>query len=64
LFDKGNLKILLIWINSVLLTLGFKLFSVSFVEPLVINNEVLLALVFGPAIVVTILLVSNKLSKI
>jgi len=63
LFDKGNLKYYLIWLISLLLSGLFKL--VGFLNPnvLIINNFLLLLLVFGPALLVTIVLVFNKYSN-
>ena len=63
LFDKGNLKYFLIWPISLLLTGIVKL--IGFYNPnfLIINNFLLLLLVFGPALLVTIILVFNKLSN-
>ena len=63
LFDKGNLKIFFIWLISLLLSGLFKF--VGYLNPnvLLINNFLLLFLVFGPALLVTIILVFNKLSN-
>jgi len=61
LFDKGNLKYFLIWPISLLLTLFFKLFGHFYSDVLLINNYHVLLLVFGPALLVTIILVVNKI---
>ena len=63
LFDKGNLKYFFIWLISLLLSGLFKL--VGYLNPnvLIINNFILLLLVFGPALLVTIILVFNKFSN-
>jgi len=63
LFDKGNLKYFFIWIISLLLSGLFKL--VGYLNPnvLIINNFILLLLVFGPALLVTIMLVFKKFSN-
>ena len=63
LFDKANLKYFFIWIISILLSGLFKL--VGYLNPnvLIINNFLLLLLVFGPALLVTIILVFNKFSN-
>ena len=63
LFDKGNLKYFFIWIISLLLS-GFLKF-IGYLNPnvLLINNFLLLSLVFGPALLVTIILVFNKFSN-
>ena len=63
LFDKGNLKYFFIWLISVLLSGLFKV--VGYLNPnvLIINNFLLLLLVFGPGLVVTIILVFNKFSN-
>ena len=63
LFDKGNLKYFFIWLISLLLSGLFKLLGYLNPNVLVINNFLLLLLVFGPAILVTIILVFNKLSN-
>jgi len=63
LFDKANLKYFLIWLISLLLSALFKL--IGYLNPnfLIINNFLLLLLVFGPALLVTIILVFNKFSN-
>ena len=63
LFDKANLKFFFILLTSLLLSGLFKL--VGYLNPnvLIINNFLLLLLVFGPALLVTIILVFNKFSN-
>ena len=63
LFDRGNLKYFFILLISLLLSGLFKL--IGFLNPnvLIINNFLLLLLVFGPALLVTIVLVFNKYSN-
>jgi len=63
LFDKGNLKYFFIWIISLLLSGLFKLIGYLNPNVLLINNFLLLLLVFGPALLVTIILVFNKFSN-
>ena len=63
LFDKGNLKYLFIWLISVLLAGLFKLLGYLNPNVLLINNFLLLLLVFGPALIVTIILVFKKFSN-
>ena len=63
LFDKGNLKYFFIWIISLLLSGLFKLIGYFNPNVLIINNFLLLFLVFGPALLVTIIIVSNKFSN-
>jgi len=60
LFDKANLKYFFIWIISFLLSGLFKLIGHLNPDVLIINNFLLLILVFGPALLVTIILVFNK----
>ncbi len=64
MFDKKNLKIFLIWPISVLLATFFRLYGLLKPESLLINNYLVLLLVFGPALVVTIILVFNKILKV
>ena len=63
LFDKGYFKYILIWLISLLISGLFKL--IGFLNPnvLIINNFLLLLLVFGPALLVTIILVFKKFSN-
>ena len=63
LFDKANLKYLFIWLISLMLSGLFKLFGYVNPNVLIINNFLLLLLVFGPALLVTIILVFNKVSN-
>ena len=63
LFDKANFKYFIIWVISLLLSGLFKF--IGYLDPniLIINNFLLLLLVFGPALLVTIILVFNKYSN-
>ena len=63
LFDKGNLKYFFIWLISLLLSGLLKLIGYLNPNVLIINNFLLLLLVFGPALLVTIVLVLNKSSN-
>ena len=63
LSDKRNLKYLLIWPISIMLAILFKYYSYLNPEVLLINNYLVLLLVFGPSIVVTMILVLNKILK-
>ena len=63
LFDKANLKYFFIWLISLLLSGLFKLIGYLYPNVLIINNFLLLLLVFGPALLVTIILVFNKFSN-
>ena len=63
LFDKGNSKYIFIWLISILLSGIFKLFGYLNPNVLIINNFLLLLLVFGPALLVTIILVFKKFSN-
>ena len=63
LFDKANLKYFFIWIISSFLSALFKLIGYLNPNVLIINNFLLLLLVFGPALLVTIILVFNKFSN-
>ena len=60
LFDKANLKYFFIWLISLLMSGFFKLIAYLNPDVLIINNFLLLSLVFGPALIVTIILVFNK----
>tara|TARA_B100000900_G_scaffold196489_1_gene166274 strand:- start:478 stop:681 length:204 start_codon:yes stop_codon:yes gene_type:complete len=60
LFDKENLKYFLIWPISVLIAIFFRSYGALNQEVLLINNYLVLLLVFGPALVVTIILVLYK----
>jgi len=63
LFDKANLKFFFIWLISLLLSGLLKLVGHLNPNVLIINNFLLLLLVFGPALLVTIVLVFNKYSN-
>jgi len=63
LFDQGNLKIFFIWLISLLLSGLLKFIGSLNPNVLLINNFLLLFLVFGPALLVTIIIVFNKLSN-
>jgi len=63
LFDKGNLKIFFILLTSLVLSGLFKIFAYLNPNVLLINNLLILLLVFGPALIVTIILVFNKFSN-
>ena len=64
MFDKENLKYFLIWSISVVLAIFFKFYGLLKPESILINNYLVLLLVFGPALVVTIILVINKILKV
>jgi len=63
LSDKANLKYFLIWLISLLLSGLLKFIGYLNPNVLIINNFLLLSLVFGPALLVTIILVFNKFSN-
>jgi len=63
MFDKANLKYFFIWLISSVISGLFKLIGALNPNVLIINNFLLLLLVFGPALLVTIILVFNKFSK-
>tara|TARA_Y100000766_G_scaffold273952_1_gene275423 strand:+ start:694 stop:891 length:198 start_codon:yes stop_codon:yes gene_type:complete len=63
LFDKENFKYFLIWSISLFLAILFKFYGFINPEILLINNYLVLLLVFGPGLVVTIILVFNKILK-
>jgi len=63
LFDKANLKYFFIWLISLLLSGLFKIIGYLNTDVLKINNFLLLLLVFGPALLVTIVLIFNKYSN-
>jgi len=63
LFDKGNLKYFSIWLISLLLSGLFTIIGYLNPNILIINNFLMLLLVFGPALLVTIILVFNKFSN-
>ncbi|MBW3055773.1 hypothetical protein CU307_09205 [Prochlorococcus marinus str. MU1411] len=60
MFDKANLKYFFIWIISLLLSGLFKLIGYLNPNVLIINNFLLFLLVFGPALLVTMILVFKK----
>jgi len=63
LFDKGDLKLFFIWLISLSLSGLLKLFGYLNPNVLIFNNFLLLLLVFGPALLVTMILVFNKFSN-
>ena len=63
MFDIENLKYFLIWPMSVFIAIFFKYYGFLNPDILLINNYLVLLLVFGPALVVTIILVFNKILK-
>jgi hypothetical protein len=63
LFDKANLKYFFISLISLFLAGLLKLIGYLNPNVLIINNFLLLLLVFGPALLVTIVLVFNKYSN-
>ena len=63
MFDKANLKYFFIWLISFLLSGLFKLIGYLDPDVLIINNFLLLSLVFGPALIVTMILVFKKFSN-
>ena len=63
LLDKANLKYLLIWLISLFLSGLLKFIGYLNSDVLIINNFLLLSLVFGPALLVTIILVFYKFSN-
>ena len=60
LSDKANLKYFFIWLISLVLSGLLKFIGYLNPNVLIINNFLLLLLVFGPALIVTIILVFNK----
>ena len=63
LSDKANLKYFFIWLISLLLSGLLKFIGYLNPNVLIINNFLILSLVFGPALLVTIILVFNKFSN-
>jgi len=61
LFDKRNLKYYVIWPISITLAIILKFFGYTHDDVLSINNYLVPLLVFGPALLVTIVLVLNKI---
>ena len=64
MLNKENLKYFLIWPISVLFAFCFKLYGSIKPEILLINNYLVVVLVFGPAMLVTLILVLNKILKV
>ena len=63
LFHKGNSKYFFILLTSMFLSGIFKVIGYLNPNVLIINNFLLLLLVFGPALLVTIILVFKKFSN-
>ena len=63
MFDKGNLKYLMIWTISIVMSLGFKMFGLKYSEQLSINYQIVILLVFAPSLVVTMIIIMKKLLK-
>ena len=63
MFDKGNLKYFMIWVISITLSLGLRIYGVRHSEQLSINYEIIFLLVFAPSLVVTMILILKKLLK-
>jgi len=63
LFDKGYLKYFIIWIVSIALSLGLKVYGLKHSEQLSINYEIVVLLVFAPSLVVTMIIILKKLLK-
>jgi len=61
LFVKGNFKTFLIWPISLAVAFLFKILGYLNPNVLLINNYLVLLLVFGPALLVTLILVLNKI---
>ena len=61
MFDKGNLKYFTIWVISIALSLGLKLYGLNHLEQLSINYEIVLLMVFAPSLVVTMIIIIKKL---
>ena len=53
----------MIWIISIVLSLGFKIYGLRHSEQLSINNEIVILLVFAPSFVVTIIIILKRLLK-
>ena len=64
MFDKENLKYFFIWPISVFLAFAFKYYGFLKPDVLLINNYLVFLLVFGPGLLVTIILVFNKILKV
>jgi len=63
LFGKTNYKFLLIWPISVFISLSLKIIGNFNTDVLLINNYHVFLMVFGPSLLVTIILVLSKLIK-
>ena len=63
LFDNGNLKYFFIWAISLLLAGLLKIIGYLNPNLLIINNFLILLLVFGPSLLVTIILAFKKFSN-
>ena len=53
----------MIWIISVALSLGFKIYGLKHSEQLSINYGIVFLLVFAPSLVVTMIIILKKLFK-
>jgi len=53
----------MIWIFSIALSLGFKIYGLKHSEQLSINYEIIFLLVFAPSFVVTMIIILKKLLK-
>ena len=53
----------MIWFSSIALSLGFKLYGLKYTEQLSINYEIVFLMVFAPSLIVTIIIILQKLSK-
>ena len=53
----------MIWIISIVLSLGFKIYGLKHPEQLSINYEIVFLLVFAPSLVVTMIIILKKLFK-
>ena len=63
MFVKSNYKLYLIWAISIIISIFFKVYGFLNTEVLSINNYLVFLLVFGPALIVTIILVFKKILK-
>ena len=63
MFDKGNQKYFMIWIITIVLSLGFKIYGLKHLEQLSINYGIVFLLVFAPSFVVTMTILFKKLLK-
>ncbi len=53
----------MIWIISIALSLGFKLYGLKYSDELSINYEIVILLVFAPSLIVTMIIILKKLLK-